>query len=105
MSDQVMSTVEPYLHLTPLGCALVGYASTRVQNVNLECNTVLHATVVPNLGRPLSVQIECNRKNTDDHDADIFIRTPDDDLSGYSRDGQVFLSKTEKECVTLEGNI
>lgn len=92
MADQVLSTVEPDLHLTLLGYALVGCACTKGENVNLECNIVLHKTIIPNIGRPLSVQIEFNCKSADDHDVDVFNRTPEDDFPGHSRDDQVFLN-------------
>ena len=84
----------------------MGCACTKGENVNLECNIILHTTVIPNLDRPLSVQIEFNRESADVHDADVFSRTKDDDLPGHSRDDQVFLSMMQKEiCVTSGGNL
>ena len=99
MATECLTTVEPYVHKTPLGYSLVG--NVGVQSPSNEVRVLRSA-----LERDHPVEVKYNFTKRPSENFDTYATYPDDEHPGYSYEDKKFMSEmVSKICINDKNNI
>ena len=100
MATECLTTVEPYVHNTALGYALVGKIDG-AQSSNDEVRVLRTA-----IEQDHPVEVKYNFTKRPSENFDTYATYPDDELQGYSYEDKKFMSEmVSKICINAKNNI